>query len=144
MQVMPGPSSTILVVDDEPAVLNLIKLILEAAGYAVLAASNGQQALAFCENRNHSIDLLLTDINMPDISGPELACRVSETVPRLQVMFMTGRRADSPGIEFLLRDGPFSDCAVIGKPLSSPELLGEVARQCFNNPALIVRGCRSC
>ena len=126
MQITPGPSSTILVVDDEPTVLKLVQLILEGAGYAVLAAGNGQQALALCENRNQSIDLLLTDINMPDISGPELACRVSETVPRLSVMFMTGRRADTHGIEFLRRDGPFSDCAVISKPFNPPELISQV------------------
>lgn len=126
MRATPRLSSTILVVDDEPAVLKLVKLILEGAGYAVLAAGNGQQALALSENRGHSIDLLLTDINMPDISGPELACRVSATVPRLSVMFMTGHRADTHGIEFLRRDGPFSDCAVISKPFNPPELLSQV------------------
>jgi CheY-like chemotaxis protein len=122
-----GSRPTILVVDNEPAVLNLVKLILEAAGYAVLAACNGRQALAFCKNRNHTIDLLLTDINMRDISGLELACQVSEIVPRLPVIFLTGGRADNPGIEFLRGAGPFSDCEVISKPFSSPELLGEVA-----------------
>ncbi len=123
----PSSSSTILVVDDEPAVLNLVKLILEAAGYSVLAASNGQQALAFCENQNRAIDLLLTDINMPCISGLELACQVSEIVPHVAVMFMTGSRGDIPGFEFLRRDGPFSDCEVISKPFTSFELLAEVA-----------------
>ena len=127
MPPRPRSSATILVVDDEPAVLNLVKFILEAAGYAVLAACNGQQALAVCENRNHTIDLLLTDINMPDISGPELACQRSEIVPHLLVIFMTGCGADSQGIEFLRREGPFSDCEVIGKPFTSPQLLSEVA-----------------
>jgi len=122
-----GSRPTILVVDNEPAVLNLVKLILEAAGYAVLAACNGRQALAFCKNRNHSIDLLLTDINIPDISGLELACQVSQIVPRLPVIFLTRGRAENPGIELLRRAGPFSDCEVIGKPFTSPELLGEIA-----------------
>jgi two-component system, cell cycle sensor histidine kinase and response regulator CckA len=131
-----GSSSTILVVDDEPAVLNLAKLILETAGYAVLAAGNGRQALAFVENQNYSIDLLLTDINMPGISGLELACRVSEIRPHLPVMFMTGSRADSPGIELLRREGPFSDCDVISKPFTSTELLGEVSGIVPNNAAL--------
>jgi CheY-like chemotaxis protein len=117
----------ILVVDNELAVLNLVKLILEAAGYAVVTASNGRQALVFCKNRNYTIDLLLTDINMPDISGLELACQVSEIVPRLPVIFLADGRADNPGIEFLRRAGPFSDCEVISKPFTSPELLGEVA-----------------
>ena len=127
MSPMPESRSTILVVDHEPAVLNLVKLMLEAAGYAVLAACNGQQALALCENRNHTIHLLLTEMNMPDISGVELACQVSEMLHHLPVLFMTSCRTDSPGIEFLRREGPFSDCEVISKPFTSPELLGEVA-----------------
>lgn len=131
-----GPRPTILVVDNEPAVLNLVELILEAAGYAVITACNGRQALAFCTNRNQTIDLLLTDINMPGISGLELACRVSEIRPHLPVMFMTGSRADSPGIELLRREGPFSDCDVISKPFTSTELLGEVSGIVPNNAAL--------
>ena len=116
----------ILVVDYEPAVLSLVKAILEGAGYAVLAACNGQQALALCESPNHSIDLLLTDINIPDISGLELACRVSEMAPRVSVLFMAGCRTGSQGLEFLRRNGPFSDCAVISKPFTSRELLGQI------------------
>src|SRR5690348_4827496 len=101
-----GP--TILVVDDEPAVLNLVKSILEAAGYPVLAACSSQDALALFKNPRHSIDLLLTDISMPDLSGLELACQASETVPHLPVMFMSGCRPDSH-LEFLRREGPFGD-----------------------------------
>lgn len=121
-----GSSPTILAVDDEPSILNLVRLILENAGYSVVAACDGQQALALLENRSLTIGLLLTDINMPGISGLELACRVSETVPHLLVMFMTGCRAESPQTEFLRREGPFSDCKVIRKPFTSPELLGAV------------------
>ena len=121
-----GSRPTILVVDDEPAILNLVKLILEAAGYPVLAACNSQEALSLFKDSRHSIDLLLTDISMPDTSGLELAGQASKTVPHLPVMFMTGCRPDSPHIEFLRREGPFSDCKVIRKPFTSPELLGEV------------------
>ncbi|PYT26764.1 MAG: hypothetical protein DMG57_20605 [Acidobacteria bacterium] len=119
-------SLTILVVDDESAVLDLVKLILETAGYTVLVASNARQALAFFETRDYWIDLLLTDINMPEMSGLELACRVSEIAPRLPMLFMTGYRAENPGTEILRAAGPFSDCVVISKPFTSRELLGEV------------------
>ena len=85
-----------------------------------------------CQNQNHIIDLLLRDSNMPDISGPELVCEVSEIIPHLSVIFMTGCRVDSPGIEFLRREGPFSDCQVISKPFTSPQLLSEVAGICSN------------
>jgi len=121
-----GSNRIIVVVDDEPVVLNVVRLILQTAGYAVLATSDAQQALNLVENRSHSIDLLLTDMNMPQINGLELACRVSEIAPHLPVMFMTGCRADSPGVECLIREGPFSECTVIRKPFTSPELLGEV------------------
>jgi CheY-like chemotaxis protein len=122
-----GSSPTILVVDDEPAVVNLVKLILEAAGYRVLAACDGQQALALFDNRSQSIDLLLTDINMPNVSGLQLACGVSETAPGLPVIFMTGCPAESPLIDFLRREGPFSDCTVIRKPFTPPQLLGQIS-----------------
>jgi len=101
MPPVPGSSPTILVVDDELAVLNLVKLILETAGYTVLPASDVHQALAFFQNRDCSIDLLLTDINMPYFSGLELAGRVSEIATRVAVLFMTGWRAENPGIELL-------------------------------------------
>jgi two-component system cell cycle sensor histidine kinase/response regulator CckA len=126
MSTAPGSRPTILVVDDEPAIVDLVKLTLESAGYPVLSACDGQQALALIEARSRSIDLLLTDINMPNISGLELACRVSETAPGVPVIFMTGCPADAPHTEFLRREGPFSDCTVIRKPFTPPQLLGEV------------------
>jgi two-component system cell cycle sensor histidine kinase/response regulator CckA len=121
-----GSNTTILVVDDEPAILNLIKSILEPAGFALLVASNAHQALGFLENRDYSIDLLLTDFNMPDINGVELACRACEIAPGLPVMFMTGCRKESPGLEFLMREGPFSECEVITKPFTPRGLLSEI------------------
>jgi len=130
----------VLAVDDEPAVLQLVKLIVEAAGYAVLAAHSGQQAPAFCENRYGAINVLLTDIDMPDISGPELICRVSEIAPHLPVIFMTACRVDTSGIECLRREKPFSDCELISKPFNSPARLGEVDRHCFNNSTLSAWG----
>jgi len=131
-----GSSSTILVVDNEPAVLNRVKFILEAAGYAVMTACNSQQALAFCEKQDHAIDLLLTDMNMPDTGGPKLACQISEITPRLSVIFMSSRRAHSPDIEVLRSSGPFSDCEVISKPFTSRELLEKVDRACCQQRCL--------
>jgi len=126
MVPVPRSSLTILVVDDEPAVLHLVKSILEPAGYAVLVASSAQQALGLVEKGN-AVDLLLTDINMPRISGLVLASRFSELTPHLPVMFMTGHRADNFGIEVLLREGSFSECKVIYKPFTARELISEVA-----------------
>src|ERR1700682_3447152 len=118
-----GSRPTILVVDDEPALVQLVRSRLEQAGYSLLPASDGHQALDFCKHYEYSIDLLLTDINMPRMSGVELASNFSELLPHVPVIFMTGYRTDSPGVEILVREGPFSECKIIRKPFTAPELL---------------------
>ena len=121
-----GSRSTILVVDDEPALVELVKFMLEGAGYSVLSACDGRQAIDLCMHYEYSIDLLLTDINMPRMSGVELASRFSDLLPHVPVIFMTGYRTDSPGVEILVREGPFSECKLIRKPFTAPELLSGV------------------
>jgi CheY-like chemotaxis protein len=118
-----GSRPTILVVDDESSLVELVRFILEEAGYSVLSACNGQHALDLCMHYEYAIDLLLTDINMPRMSGVELASRFSELLPHVPVIFMTGYRTDSPGVEILVREGPFSECKIIRKPFTAPELL---------------------
>ena len=115
----------ILVVDDERPLLNLIKLVLESGGYEVLTASSGREALDVGYD-HETIDLLLTDIHMPQMTGPELACRMSERLPALPVIFVSGNQAGTPGAEMLLREGPFADCRVIRKPFTPNQLLDEV------------------
>jgi len=66
---MPTVSATVLVVDDEPALVYLAKMALEAGGYEVLAAFSGPQAIQLCRDQKDRIDLLLTDINMPRMNG---------------------------------------------------------------------------
>ncbi len=97
--------------------------MLEEAGYSVLPACDGHQALDFCKHYEYSINLLLTDINMPRMSGVELASRFSELLPHVPVIFMTGGRTNNPGVEILVREGPFSECKIIRKPFTAPELL---------------------
>ena len=118
-----GSRPTILVVDDEPALVELVKFILEEAGYSVLSACDGKQAIDLCMHYEFSIDLLLSDINMPGMSGVELASRFSELLPHVPVIFMTGYHTNSPGVEILVREGPFSECKLIRKPFTAPELL---------------------
>ncbi|MCU1274574.1 MAG: multi-sensor hybrid histidine kinase [Bryobacterales bacterium] len=118
-----GSRPTILVVDDEPALVELVKFILEEAGYSVLSACDGKQAIDLCMHYEYSIDLLLTDINMPRMSGVELASRFSDLLPHVPVIFMTGYRTNNPGVEILVREGPFSECKIIRKPFTAPELL---------------------
>jgi two-component system, cell cycle sensor histidine kinase and response regulator CckA len=124
---MPTLATTVLVVDDEPALVNLAKMALEAGGYEVLTAFNGRQALEVYANQKDRIDLLLTDMNMPRMNGAELACSLVELLPGLPVVFMTGDHTATPKLEILVRHGPFSDCRIIRKPFTPAQLLEEVA-----------------
>jgi two-component system, cell cycle sensor histidine kinase and response regulator CckA len=83
-------SETILVVDDEPAVRELIRLILSRQGYKVLVADSGPKALEICRQADTAIDLLLTDVVMPGMSGLVLAQQLKAQEQNLPVLFITG------------------------------------------------------
>jgi two-component system, cell cycle sensor histidine kinase and response regulator CckA len=86
-------SATILVVDDEPGVRRLVVRILERAGMHVLVADSGPQALETSAGHPHAIDLLLTDVMMPGMTGPELAQQLALQRPGLKVLLMSGYTA---------------------------------------------------
>jgi PAS domain S-box-containing protein len=111
----PAPGSeTVLVVEDEPAVLSLSRRALEAQGYVVLAASDAAAALRVVERHGGTIHLLLTDVVMPGLSGRELADRLAAQRPGIRVLYMSGYPGDAvvqhgtlpPGSAFLQK--PFS------------------------------------
>jgi CheY-like chemotaxis protein len=81
---------TILLVEDEPQVRAASLRILRRAGYEVVEASNGDEAIRACEERGNPIDLLVTDVVMPGMSGRELARRLDQIRPGLQVLFLSG------------------------------------------------------
>jgi two-component system, cell cycle sensor histidine kinase and response regulator CckA len=81
---------TILAVDDDQAVLGLLNQTLTSAGYEVLLADGGWKALQVYESAGIPIDLLLTDVIMPDLTGPVLAERLRTRQPDLQVIFISG------------------------------------------------------
>jgi two-component system cell cycle sensor histidine kinase/response regulator CckA len=85
-----GGSETILVVEDEESVRKLIHSILQKAGYIVLEAQNGHEALSLCESHTDPIHLLFSDVVMPQMSGPELARRLTSVRPEMNVLFMSG------------------------------------------------------
>jgi signal transduction histidine kinase/CheY-like chemotaxis protein len=91
-QAAPG-HETLLVVEDEPAVRRAVQRNLERLGYRVLAAHDGEDALRIVETLE-GIDLLLSDVVMPGIDGPELACRLRTRWSDLTVLFVTGYSAD--------------------------------------------------
>jgi signal transduction histidine kinase/ActR/RegA family two-component response regulator len=86
-------SETLLVVEDEAAVRRAVQRNLERLGYRVIAACDGEDALRLIESHGE-VDLLLSDVVMPGIDGPELACRLREKWRDLPVLFVTGYSAD--------------------------------------------------
>ena len=87
---IPTGSETVLLVEDEDVVRGLAVKILEAAGYKVLEARRGEEAIKLCSETSKPIDLLLTDVVMPEISGKEVADRLNELRPDLKVLYMSG------------------------------------------------------
>ena len=117
-----GRGETILVVEDETQVRALTSRILADHGYEVLQAPNGEVALEECAAVHEHIDLLVTDVVMPAMSGAELAERLLETRPDMKVLYMSGYTSD-----VVLRHGPRDrDAAVLEKPFSAEGLLSKV------------------
>jgi len=85
----PAPK-TILVVDDEVSVLTVVKCILDRDDYTVLLANSAETALRMVERKDLLIDLMITDVVMPDINGRELAERVLALRPYMKILFMSG------------------------------------------------------
>ena len=115
-------SETVLVVEDEDAVRSLTRMILERSGYQVLEAADASAALRVCDNLEKPIDLLLSDVVMPRMSGPQLAAEMQVKQPDLKVLFISGH-AD----ETIVQHGVLMpDTELLVKPFSVKELVARV------------------
>uniref|UniRef100_Q022Z4 Response regulator receiver protein n=1 Tax=Solibacter usitatus (strain Ellin6076) TaxID=234267 RepID=Q022Z4_SOLUE len=85
-----GTLETILVVDDNPLVLGAVTAVLEAANFIVLSADSGPSALKLADETTETIHLLLSDVDMPQMSGPELGEAMKKARPGTHVMLMSG------------------------------------------------------
>ena len=85
-----GGNETILVAEDEPAVRSLAETVLRGAGYRVLSAENGAEAMRLIDERGSEIDLALLDIVMPQRGGPQVAARLLDERPGLPIIFSSG------------------------------------------------------
>lgn len=97
--------ATILAVDDDRAVLGLLDQSLRMAGYNVLLADCGWNAIQAYENSPEPVDLLLTDVIMPDLTGPVVAERLRSRQPDLRVLFISGFHDAELVQRFVLRRG---------------------------------------
>ena len=111
----------LLVVEDDPAVRRLICGVLEENGYRILSAVNGRDALELCSS-DQNLDLLLTDVIMPEMSGAELGQILGERYPALKILYMSGYTDD-----LLARHGlPESNVNLLEKPFTPSTLLAKI------------------
>ena len=118
----PHRGGTILVVEDSAQLRELFRDVLELHGYTVLDAANGRAALEVAAGFVGTIDLLLTDVIMPEMNGRQLADRLTASRPGIKVMFASGYSADD-----LVRHGVEAGMAYMQKPFS-PEALAQKVR----------------
>ena len=114
---MSAAPSTILVVEDDAIVRMLIVDVLEELEFSVVEASDAEEALKIVENTDQSIDLMMTDVGLPDMDGKQLATRVRELRPALPILFASGY-ADNIDVP--------AGMQVIAKPFSIDQLRDKV------------------
>ena len=115
-------NETVLLVEDENSVRKIVRINLEKRGYRVLDASKASEAMVLAEKHSQSIKLLLTDVVMPETSGPELAATFRQLYPNIPVIFMSGYNEDE-----LLRYGIARNREVlIQKPLDFELLITKI------------------
>jgi two-component system cell cycle sensor histidine kinase/response regulator CckA len=120
----------ILAVDDDPKILGLLESALRSSGYEVLVACGGRHAIEVYESSGHPVHLLLTDVIMPDLTGPVLAERLRARQPDLQVLFISGFHDADLVQRFVTLKG-FS---LLPKPFTTSALL-RVVGQALNGTA---------
>ncbi len=120
---------SILVVEDEPAIRELISTSLGSRGYSILTAASAEEALDMVGDRKVPIDLLVTDVVLTGLTGPALSDRLAEHYPGLKVLFMTGY-----GHDVLGHHAAVDDMEIIHKPFSLSELAHRV-REVIDRPA---------
>ena len=113
---------TLLLVEDEDAVRAFSARALRKKGYDVIEASSGEQALEIMELQGDAVDLLITDVVMPNLDGPTLVRRVREGRPDVKVIFISGYTEDS----FRRNLGEEADIHFLGKPFTLKQLAGMV------------------
>jgi PAS domain S-box-containing protein len=119
-----GGKETVLVVEDEPSIRFVARRVLERSGYTVLEADSGVAALELLANYSGPLDLVLTDLVMPGMTGIELAETLRTTRPTLKLLFTSGYSADVVADRFT----PTADWNFISKPYGVRELANEVRR----------------
>jgi signal transduction histidine kinase/ActR/RegA family two-component response regulator len=115
-------SETILLVEDEDVVRRLALTVLESHGYHVLQAADGRDALRLAESHGHGIDMVLTDVVMPNMNGHDVAEALRSRFPKIKVLFMSGYSGDAIHQHGLIH----TEIHLLQKPYSTGSLVGKV------------------
>ena len=116
-----APKGTVLLVEDDEQVRSFIRMLLTTNGYRVLEAATGMEGLTIAQSEGGTVDLLLSDMLLPELSGYDLAQQVREIHPTMRILFMTGyvegdivqRCLSDFGATFL--DKPFQPNILLGR-----------------------------
>jgi len=125
---------TVLLVEDEPEVRSLVQRILKTQGYTVVTAANPDEALAVAREFKGPIQLMVTDVVMPGMSGLQLAERLVPTRPDMRVLFVSGYTNDAIGHHGVLDPGT----AFLQKPFT-PNALARKVRDVLEAPVRILK-----
>jgi len=119
-----GNKAVVLVVDDEPTVANTLAMVLELAGYTVLTANDGREAVGIVAGS--AVDLALVDVAMPRMDGISVAREICKRLPNCKILLISGATDATGLINAARTDGLEFD--VVAKPVSPEELLERISR----------------
>ena len=117
-----GGSETVLLVEDEESVRQLVRETLQAKGYRVVEAENGEAGLQAAAKHSGKIDMVITDVVMPGMGGRELVRRLADTRPETKVLYLSGYTEDAIVNEGTIESGK----AFLQKPFTPTTLAGKV------------------
>jgi signal transduction histidine kinase/CheY-like chemotaxis protein len=117
-----GGTETVLLVEDEQSILRMTRMMLEKKGYTVLSSATPAEAMEKAKNLSGAIDLLITDVVMPEMNGRDLAGKMTALYPDIRLLFMSGYTANVIAHRGVLDDG----VAFIQKPFSMTDLMVKV------------------
>lgn len=123
------PQQTVLVVDDEPDLAEVVRRVLTRQGYAVRTAAGATDGVRQLRESNEAIDLLVTDVRMPDGTGQQVVDAARSSHPETRVLYMSGLPGYHPGVAELIED----DAAVLAKPFT-PDTLVNAVRDALTKP----------
>ena len=119
--MIPSPTIRVLVVEDYAVLRRLVSQVLESTGYTVVEATDGEQGIECFREHSDEIDLILTDVVMPTLSGTEMVRKVLEVNPSMRIIFMTGTCANAG-----LRNMEGKNFPVLEKPFTVQQLTNTV------------------